>query len=341
MNVTSTTQTLLGLNQYSITTISLALGIYKGSWGYKIPIYVSLNDLDVAPSLVFRFTLPLGFYIKQNILSPSLEDLVIVDSENNPLPYLVSHFKDSDYAIVYVKYPKFPSSTTFTFYMYLCNKVLWGSGNSYQSLSTFDLINPSEPLTFKDVIWNYTTISTFGIYNYFVFKNYDKLLFASTPTDGIVLDPRNGSIIEYHGTYKRTYTITPIIAVNDISVLIRGSKINVYADGTPNTQIDLADFFPQNVSTSIWYIGWSGTSVYVSYSTFYSYSIGNIIGSQSQAPRTTIQNPYAPSNQMPVQMTQIDFWGMMPLLVVILILAIAMRLMKGGISSGKDMLSRL
>jgi hypothetical protein len=223
--------------------------------------------------------------------------------------------------------------------MYLCNKVLWGSGNSYQSLSTFDLINPSEPFTFKDVIWNYTTISTFGIYNYFVFKNYDKLLFASTPTDGIVLDPKNGSITEYHGTYKRTYTITPIIAVNDISVLLKGSKINVYADGTPSTQIDLADFFPQNVSANIWYVGWSGTSVYVSYSTFYSYSIVNIIGSQSQAPKTTIQNPYAPSSA-PVQMTQIDFWGMMPLLVVILILAIAMRLMKGGVSSGKDMLSR-
>jgi hypothetical protein len=330
----------LSLRIYSVTTISLALGLYRGSWGYRIPIYVSFHETPVTPSVTLRLTLPLGIYIRQGILSPSFEDLLITDTNGNPLPYFVAYWKDIDTAVVYVKYPGQPTSSTLTLYMLIYNRVLWGTGNSYQSLSAFDFINPRGELTFRDPVCNYTTMSTYGVYNFYVFKNYDEILFASTLTDGIVVNPVQGKVTEYHGSWKRNINIQPIITVNELTAVLQGSKVHLYADGTPQTSLDLSEFFPANVSTSIYYVGWSGTTVYVGASTFYSYSVGNILGGQQQAPRTTVSGgASASASAVPT----LDFWTLMPIVFILIVLAVVARLMRGGGLGARkdDMLSKM
>jgi hypothetical protein len=336
VNTTTTVVEVYSLKQYSITLISLALGLYRGTWGYRIPVYINFNEIPFRRNLIFRLKLPLGSYIRQSLISPALEDFLITDINNKPLPYLVAYWQDVDYAVVYVKYPELVSTPTLTLYLYLNNKVLWNTGNSYQSLSTWDLIDPVD-ITFKDHVNNFTCMPTYSVYNYFVFKNYDKILFASTLVDGIVLDPRNGKLVEYHGTYRREISISPIVSANELNVLLDGTKINVYADNVPQACIDLNDVFPENVEKSINFVGWSGTNVYVGSTTYYTYTLGNIMGGQIQAPKTSITNPY--SSQKP-QIANLDFWSIAPMLFILIVLALVMRVMKGGISKG-DMLSKI
>jgi len=325
VNVSITVQSPLGVNTYPIYIISLAMGIGRGSWAYKIPLYITLSELPQTPTNVFRVRLPLGVWIKQNLLSPSLEDLCIVSSDNEILPFLVMYWESSDYAVVYVKYTKPITSTTLSMYIYLKNTYLWGTGNSFQSLSAFDLINPSGAFVFTDPVWNYTVTSTFGVYNYYVFTSWNKILIATTPFDGVILDPVNGKLIEYHGTYTRIHDITPIIAARELSILIRGSVFNVYADGNPALSVDLAGIFPSNVSTVIYYIGWSGTNVYVATTTLYTYTISGLIGGMQSPPPYMVNN-----NNVQVATPSFDWWSMMPLLFVLVVLAVVMKLMSSG-----------
>jgi hypothetical protein len=329
VNVSITVLNSLAVNTYSIQTISLAMGIGRGSWAYKIPVYITLSELPQTPVNVFRIKLPLGIWIKQGLLSPSLEDLCIVSSDNNVLPFMVLYWESSDYAVVYVKYTKPLTGTTLTLYVYLKNTYLWGTGNSFQSLSTFDLINPSGAFAFTDPVWNYTTTSTFGVYNYYVFTSWSKILIATTLFDGVILDPANGKLIEYHGTFTKAYDITPIIASRELSVIIRGSVFNVYADGNPALSVDLSNIFPANVSTTIYYIGWSGTNVYVSTTTFYTYTISGLIGGVQSAPPYQVNN----NNNAQVATPSFDWWSMMPMLFILVVLAIVMKLMSGGVTT--------
>jgi hypothetical protein len=278
---------------------------------------------------VFRVKLPLGVWIKQGLLSPSLEDLCIVSSDGDVLPFIVLYWESSDYAVVYVKYTKPLTGTTLTLYVYLKNTYLWGTGNSFQSLSTFDLINPSGAFAFTDPVWNYTATSTFGVYNYYVFTSWSKILIATTLYDGVILDPANGKLIEYHGTYTKTYDITPIIASRELSLIIRGSVFNVYADGNPALSVDLSNIFPANVSTTIYYVGWSGTNVYVSTTTFYTYTISGLIGGVQSPPPYQVNN----NNNVQVATPSFDWWSMMPMLFILVVLAIVMRLVSGGVST--------
>jgi hypothetical protein len=204
--------------------------------------------------------------------------------------------------------------------------MLWGTGNSFQSLSTFDIINPSQMITFKDPVWNYTLISTFGVYNYFIFTSWDKILVASTSTDGLVIDP-SGYLVEYHGSYKNVYNITPIIASRELSLIIKGSKVNIYADGNPVMSIDLSTIFPSSVPSVIYYVGWSGTNVYIASTSRYVYSVGGIMGGVQEAPPYQIKQNNQ-NNQ--VSAPSLDIWSMMPILFVLIILAIVMRLIQGG-----------
>jgi len=330
VNVSITVLNPLGINTYPIYTISLAMGIGRGSWAYKIPVYITLSELPSTPVNVFRVKLPLGIWIKQGLLSPSLEDLCIVSSDNDVLPFIVLYWESSDYAVVYVKYTKPLTGTTLTLYVYLKNTYLWGTGNSFQSLSTFDLINPSGAFAFTDPVWNYTATSTYGVYNYYVFTSWSKILIATTLFDGVILDPANGKLIEYHGTYTKTYDITPIIASRELSLIIRGSVFNVYADGNPALSVDLSNIFPANVSTTIYYVGWSGTNVYVSTTTFYTYTISGLIGGVQTAPPVQVNNK---NNNVQVATPSFDWWSMMPMLFILVVLAIVMRLMSGGVTT--------
>jgi len=104
------------------------------------------------------------------------------------------------------------------------------------------------------------------------------------PTDGVVLDPVNGRLIEYHGAYRVEREITPIIASKELSIVVRGSVFHVYADGAPVLSVDLASLFPAGVPVNIYYVGWSGTTVYVSATSFYTSSVGGVLGGVQEAP---------------------------------------------------------
>ena len=329
VNATITVLSPVALNPYPLHVISLAMGISRGSWAYKIPVYISFHEIPQHASLTLRLKLPLGVWIKQRLLSPSLEDLAIVSSEGELLPFLVLYWESTDYAVVYVKYPKPLQSTTLTLYVYLKNTLLWGCSASFQSLSAFDLINPSGAFTFTDPVWNYTLMSTMGVYNYYVFTSWDKILIASTPTDGVLLDP-SGELIEYHGAYKIERDITPITAAKELSIVVKGSAFHVYADGTPALSVDLASIFPAGVPTTIYYVGWSGTAVYVSTTSFYTYSVGNIIGGVQEAPPAQVNRPS--QQQSP---PTFDWWSTMPMLFILVVLAVVVKLISGGTTSGQ------
>jgi hypothetical protein len=330
VNATITVLSPVALNPYPLHVISLAMGIGRGSWAYKIPVYVSFHEIPQHASLTLRLRLPLGVWIKQRLLSPSLEDLAIVSSEGELLPFLVLYWESTDYAVVYVKYPKPLQSTTLTLYVYLKNTLLWGSGASFQSLSAFDLINPSGAFTFTDPVWNYTLMSTMGIYNYYVFTSWDKILIASTPTDGVLLDPASGKLVEYHGAYRIERDVTPITAARELSIVVKGSAFHVYADGTPALSVDLASIFPAGVPATIHYVGWSGTAVYVSTTSFYTYSVGSMIGGVQEAPPAQVNRPS--QQQSP---PTFDWWSVMPMLFILVVLAVVVKLISGGTTSGQ------
>jgi hypothetical protein len=327
----SYTASNVGLQQWTMDRISYVVaGSIIGSWSYRIPIYITLSEL---PSLltetgfVFRVELPVGDWIKAGLLSPALEDLMIVDSASKPCLFYIYRV-DKGTAVVYVRYDAAITSNTVVLYILLKNTNLWNTGSTFSTLSTFDGVNPKE------------FVDDFGYNVYYSYLTYNAILITTSQDTAVKLGKMwydfmaiNSSMVwEQHGS--TTYfnkSITTFGDNNELLIYVSRSDWNdilVYVDNRPAYSIRLSDFRAEPA----YYIGYKNAKFVARFKMLmYSYSLGQLTGGFVR-PTTAINYPQPQQIQV-----SSDPWGavwsMAPFLFILIILAIVMRLM-GGVGGG-------
>ncbi|MEM4501793.1 MAG: hypothetical protein QW512_06660, partial [Thermofilaceae archaeon] len=303
------------------TTIAIPLDMLShvlsavGTWGYRIPVHVTLGAQPMG-LLVLRLELPLGTWVRQGLLSPGLEDLLVVDWENRPVFFHVSYWKTHETAVVYVRLNKPPAGTTFTLYVLLHNRALWGTGVSYASIATFDFVNPPQPF------------AMFGLYNTVTLRPLPRYIKLYTTTADYVVYYLNGTLLECHGAFCTTYQIDPVLGGRELVVRASDTVFSVFVDGHPAFSLDVSTLtYYQGVSEAyrtIKFIEYDPVEFAAHYhSVPYTYSIGYLQGGLYVAPRQQ------PQQQQPQSPEPKSSWGvlmeMMPLLIIIIVLGIVMR----------------
>ncbi len=312
------------LRSFELYRIRIASGTVTGTWSYRVPIYIALSELPERldeTGFIFRIVLPTSRWVSAGLLSPALEDLLIVDSSMRPLPFFIYGFDKDNNAIVYVRYDEPIMSNTIVLYVLLQNKNLWGTGNSFSSLTaTFDAVNPVE---FTD---------DFGFKDTYTYMTYNMLLFKPTSSDWAVKIGKTwydfvavnskGELWVQHGslvTFAKNLTLKK--PVKEIMLYISRDHDNVlfYVNGRPWFAIKLSEF---NASKA-YYIGYRNCIVYAGRTLLYSYSIGSIVGGM-QRPTVTVSQPPPPPQQTSPRNTWKTIIGMIPLLL----LAVVIRLIR-------------
>jgi hypothetical protein len=319
------------LQQWTMDRISyLVTGNIVGSWSYRIPIYITLSEL---PSLltesgfVFRIELPIGDWIKAGLLSPALEDLMIVDSASRPCLFYIYRVEKGT-AVVYVRYDAAITSNTIVLYVLLKNTNMWNSGTTFSTLSTFDGVNPKE------------FVDDFGYNVYYSYLTYNAILTTTSQDTAVKLGKMwydfvaiNSSMVwEQHGS--TTYFNKSIAAFrdnNELLIYISRSDWNdilVYVDSKPAFSIRLSEFR----ADPAYYIGYKNARFVARFKMLmYSYSLGQITGGFVR-PTTAINYPQSQPQPLPSDPWG-AMWSMAPFLFILIILAIVMRLM-GGVGGG-------
>jgi hypothetical protein len=327
----SYTASSIALQQWTMDRISYVIsGNIVGSWSYRIPIYITLSEL---PSLltetgfVFRIELPVGDWIKAGLLSPALEDLMVVDSASRPCLFYI-YKVDRGTAVVYVRYDAAITSNTIVLYILLKNTNLWNSGRTFSTLSTFDGVNPKE---FMD---------DFGYSVYYSYLTYNAILITTSQDTAVKLGKMwydfmaiNSSMVwEQHGS--TTYfnkSITTFGDSNELLIYVSRSDWNdmlVYVDNKPAYSIKLSDFR----ADPAYYIGYKNAKLVARFKMImYSYSLGQLTGGFVR-PTTAINYPQPQQIQVSSDPWG-AMWSMAPFLFILIILAIVMRLM-GGVGGG-------
>ncbi|MEM1983503.1 MAG: hypothetical protein QXZ63_07585 [Sulfolobales archaeon] len=309
-------------------------GQIQGSWNYRIPIYITLSELPTLlldSGYIFRLKLPLKTWISLQLLSPGLEDLMIVDSAMRPQPFYIY---DVENGIVYVRYNNLLYSPTIVLYVLLKNTQLWGSGSTFSTLSVFDKVNSYE---FVDD-FGFNIIYTYLAYNLYVIRTTSSTEFKAGKTWYDFMSVNNTNIYEQHGsTVFDSYNIN--LGIKDNSELIifidnrRFTDVFVYVDGNPKISFTLS-----NTTNPAYYVGYKNVqSVYVGKTLIYTYSVGDIQGGMSRPEQlkttTTVVRP--------PQAQTIDWMSMFLMVFLLIGLGIAFKLMNsGGGSRSQSVLSR-
>jgi len=308
------------LKEFPVSKIDVIASSAKivGAWEYRIPVYITLSYLPRSltdTGYLFRLELPIGDWIRAGLLSPALEDLLIVDSSMQPLPFAIIK-NDGERAVVYVRYTRPLLSQSIVIYILLKNKQLWGTGNSFASLTaTFDRINPAEGV--DDLGWSYDY--SYMVYNMWLFIGNATIAAGPTVFDFVAWSPAEGTIYEQHGNLI-TRNITVNATSGDEVLVLFSNNFNdalVYVNGKPWYSIPLGEF---NNTSPAYYIKWKGeVAVYAGKMIPYSYSLGQISGSMEQPARVEIQQPGPEPQKGGASMWDL-FASMMPLLLIAIVI---------------------
>ncbi|OWJ54234.1 hypothetical protein [Pyrodictium delaneyi] len=311
------------IRPYEVVSVeAISSASVSGSWAYRIPVYITLSYLPQSltdTGYLFRLELPIGDWIRAGLLSPALEDLLIVDSSMQPLPFAIIK-NDGEKAVVYVRYTRPLLSQSIVIYILLKNEQLWGTGNSFASLvATFDRINPAEGV--DDLGWSYGY--SYMVYNAWLFIGNATIAAGPTTFDFVAWEPSSGLIYEQHGSLvTQNISVTPASG-DEVLVLFSNNYQDalVYVDGKPWYSIPLASF---NMTSPAYYVKWkSAGAVYAGKMIPYSYAIGQIVGSLEQPAKVEIQQPVPQQPQQSASM-----WDLLAAMAPLFLLAIIVRLMQ-------------
>jgi len=307
------------LQQFTMDKISYTLqGEITGSWSYRVPIYITLSELPSYLSesgFVFRLELPLQDWVKAGLLSPALEDLMITDSNSRPLPFYVLN---ATKGIVYVRYTNPIYSSSIVIYVLLKNTQLWGTGNSFSTLNTFDAVNSKD---FVDdfgynVYYSYLSYNAMAV----ITSKETTLKFGKTWFDFVGFN--NTKLIEQHGsTVFYNTTLNNAFKEND-ELLIYINRQNfddilVYKGFSPLFSFRLSNY----ASNPAYYIGYKDArAVYVFRMLMYSYSVGQLVGGYQRP-----QEIQKPQQQISAPQTQIDWFTLFMTMMVIVVLGLVIK----------------
>jgi len=318
----SVTVSNVSLSQWPMTLISYVVtGNIIGSWSYRIPIYISLSELPAHISesgFVFRLELPLQDWIRAGLLSPGLEDLMFTDAASQPLLFYIY---DASRGIVYVRYNAPIVTQAIVIYVLLKNPSLWGSGRTFSTLQTFDMINPRD------------FVDDFGFSVYTTYLSYNALLvvtqrdtsvkFGKTWYDFVWFDSsalyeQHGSLIPYAQNLSSSFTDGDelLIYINRQDY----DNVLVYKGSTPLFSFRLSDF---NASPS-YYVGYrNARAVYAFRMLMYSYSVGQLVGGYPQPQQIQKTTPQ-------IQNVQIDWWTLFMSIFAVIALSLAVKWISEG-----------
>ena len=312
------------IRPYEVVSVeAISSASVSGSWAYRIPVYITLSYLPQSltdTGYLFRLELPIGDWIRAGLLSPALEDLLIVDGSMQPLPFAIIK-NDGERAVIYVRYTKPLLSQSIVIYILLKNEQLWGTGNSFASLTaTFNRINPQEGV--DDLGWSYGY--SYMVYNMWLFVGRNVSIAAGPTTfDFAAWNPSRGIVWEQHGSLiTRNITVNATAGEETLVVFSNGFRdALVYVDGKPWYSIPLASF---NKTSPTYYVKWKGAvAVYAGKMIPYSYALGQISGSMEQPVKVTVKQPGSNEHRSGASM-----WSLMSAMIPLLIIAIVVRLVQ-------------
>ena len=322
------------LQQWTMDRISyIVAGNIIGSWSYRIPIYITLAELPASLSesgFVFRIELPVGDWVRAGLLSPGLEDLMIVDSASRPCVFYIYRLVN-DRAVIYVRYDAPLASSTLVLYVLLQNKQLWGSGRTFSSLSVFDRANPRD---FADD-FGYSVLYSYLSYNAILISTTDltHVKLGKTWYDFVAVNRTH--LVEQHGSTVFYNATLPSTFGNDDELLIYISRDNydsvlVYRNGQPLVSFRLSEFR----SEPAYYVGYrDAKAVYVFRMLMYTYAIGQLTGGYQRPPEVvkTPATPVAPPK------VEVDWFSLFMMIFAVLALSIAVKWISegGGGGSGR------
>jgi hypothetical protein len=322
----------VSLQQWTMDKISyIVAGNIVGSWSYRIPIYITLAELpqSLAESgFVFRIELPVGDWVKAGLLSPGLEDLMIVDAASKPCVFYIYRLRDDGRAVIYVRYDAPLTSTTLVLYVLLQNKPLWGTGRTFSSLAVFDRTNPRD---FAD---------DFGYSVFYSYLSYNAVLVAATDATRIKLGKtwydfvavNRTHLVEQHGSTVFYNTTLPSTFGNDDELLVyigRDSydSVLIYRNGQPLVGFRLSEY----QASPAYYIGYrDARAVYVFRMLMYTYAVGQLTGGY-QRPPEVVKTPATPVATQPVQ---VDWFSLFMMIFAVLALSIAVKWISEGGGGG-------
>jgi len=268
-------------------------GNIVGSWQYRVPVAITLAELPTVLSesgFVFRFELPLQSWQSAGLLCSNLEDLMFTDANSVPLPFYI-YKTTSDRSVVYVRYTAAITSSYLTIYVLLKNTQLCGSGRTFSTLSTFDMINPRD---FAD---------DFGYSVYYSYLSYNAILITASSTTTVKAGKtwydfvafNSQQLFEQHGSTVFYNTSFPSFKAGDeILVYIDRKSLDsvlVYADGSPLASFQLSQY---NASPAL-YLGYRDVQFAAAFKMLmYSYSVGQLTGGFA-APQQIVKTTSRPA----------------------------------------------
>jgi len=309
----------IDLQAFTMDRISYTLqGEIVGSWSYRVPIYITLSELPSYLSetgFVFRLELPLQDWVKAGLLSPALEDLIITDSNSRPLPFYVLN---ATRGVVYVRYTNPIYSSSIVIYVLLKNTQLWGTGNSFSTLNTFDAVYPKD---FVDdfgynVYYSYLSYNAMAV----ITSKETTLKFGKTWFDFVAFN--SSKFWEQHGsTIFYNTSLNNIFKEND-ELLIYINRQNfddvlVYKGFSPLFSFRLSNY----ASNPVYYIGYKDAkSVYVFRMLMYSYSVGQLVGGYQRP-----QEIQKPQQQIATPQMQVDWFSIFMTMMVLVVLGLVIK----------------
>ena len=321
MDYTATMTRDWGIRPYEVVSVeAISSASVSGSWAYRIPVYITLSYLPQSltdTGYIFRLELPVGDWIRAGLLSPALEDLLIVDSSMQPLPFAIIK-NDGERAVVYVRYTKPLLSQSIVIYILLKNEQLWGTGNSFASLhATFDRINPVEGA--DDLGWSYRC--SYMVYNMWLFIGNTSVAAGPTVFDFAAWSPAEGLVWEQHGSLVTRNITVNATAGSEMLVLFSNDFHNalVYVDGRPWYTIPLEQF---NQTSPAYYVKWKAGAVYAGKMIPYSYAIGQLVGSMEAPAKIEIKQP---SQESP---RKASVWDLLAAMAPLFFMALILRLVQ-------------
>jgi len=319
------------LKQWSMEKISYVVaGNIVGSWSYRVPIYITLAELPhllTETGFVFRVELPVGDWVRAGLLSPALEDLMIVDAGSRPLLFYVYRVRGDGRAVVYFRYDAAITSNTLVVYVLLKNAQLWGTGRTFSTAAVFDLVNPRE---FTDD-FGYDVFYTYLTYNAVLVTATDATRFKLGKTWFDFVYIEKSRLVEQHGSAELFNATLPSQLAGDDEVLIYVSRddyddVLIFRNAQPLASFRLSEFR----SGPAYYVGYSNArEVYAFRMLMYSYTVGQLVGG-FQSPPQVVKTPAVAAPQ-----AQVDWWSLFLMIFAVIMVSVAVKWLSEGAGGGE------
>ena len=329
---TSHVDTLPYVHGWPMEKISYVVaGNIVGAWSYRVPIYITLAELPqllTETGFVFRIELPVAEWVRAGLLSPALEDLMIVDAGSRPLLFYVYRIKGDGRAVVYFRYDAAITGNTLVVYVLLRNTQLWGTGRTFSTAAVFDLVNPRE---FTDD-FGYDVFYTYLTYNAVLVTATDATRFKLGKTwfDFVYID--KSRLVEQHGSAELFNATLPSQLAGDDEVLIYVSRddyddVLIFRNAQPLTSFKLSEFR----SGPAYYVGYSNAKeVYAFRMLMYSYTVGQLVGG-FQSPPQVVKTPAT----VAAPQAQVDWWSLFLMVFAIIMVSVAVKWLSEGAGGGE------